>query len=170
MIRVGSVWAVFCSLTFAVWVPSSLAEPARVYEARVTRVFDGDTVWVQPLEGGRARKLRLDGLDAPEICQAGGEASRDALATRLLGQAVTVSERRRDDYGRGLARLTHRDEDVGGWLVSIGHAWSYRWRNSAGPYQPQEAEAQAASRGLFADRRAELPRAFRRRHGPCVLP
>ena len=45
-----------------------------VYEARVTRVFDGDTLWVQPLDGGRYRKLRLDGLDAPEICQSGGGA------------------------------------------------------------------------------------------------
>lgn len=146
------------------------AEAVRVYEARVTRVFDGDTVWVQPLAGGRYQKLRLDGLDAPEICQAGGEASRDALAQRVLGQQVTVSERQRDDYGRGLARLTHRGEDVGGWLVSGGHAWSYRWRRSEGPYRSQEALARSTALGLFADRRAELPRTFRQRHGPCVLP
>ena len=146
------------------------AERERVYEARVTRVFDGDTVWVQPLAGGRYRKLRLDGLDAPEICQAGGEASRDALAQRILRQQVTVSERQRDDYGRGLARLTHQGQDVGGWLVSAGHAWSYRWRRSEGPYQTQEAMARAAALGLFADSRAEMPRAFRQRHGPCVLP
>ena len=55
-----------------------------VYAARVTRVFDADTVWVQPAAGGRWRKLRLDGLDAPEICQAMGVAARDALASRLL--------------------------------------------------------------------------------------
>ena len=170
MIRALPIWLALFGLTLASWTTASLAESARVYEARVTRVFDGDTVWVQPLAGGRARKLRLDGLDAPEICQAGGEASRDVLAQRVLRQRVTVSERRRDDYGRGLARLTHGDEDVGGWLVSMGHAWSYRWRNSAGPYQPQEASALAARRGLFADAQAELPRAFRQRHGPCVLP
>lgn len=159
----------FC-LSLGVWPTPSLAEPPRIYEARVTRVFDGDTVWVQSLNGGRPRKLRLDGLDAPEICQAGGEASRDVLAQRVLRQQVTVSERWRDDYGRGLARLTHKGEDVGGWLVSMGHAWSYRWRNSAGPYQTQEAQAQEASLGLFADAQPELPRAFRQRHGPCVLP
>lgn len=143
---------------------------ARVYEARVTRVFDGDTVWVQPLAGGRYRKLRLDGLDAPEICQNGGLESRDALARRVLKQRVTVTERQRDDYGRGLARLQHAGEDVGGWMVVQGQAWSYRWRRSLGPYQTQETLARAQRRGLFVQVDAEVPRSFRQRHGPCVRP
>jgi micrococcal nuclease len=142
----------------------------RVYEARVTRVFDGDTVWVQPLAGGRYRKLRLDGLDAPEICQSGGIASRDALAGRVLKQTVTVTERQRDDYGRGLARLHHAGEDVGGWMVAIGQAWSYRWRRSLGPYHPQETLARSQRLGLFAQADTELPRSFRQRHGPCARP
>ncbi len=146
------------------------ANAPRVYEARVTRVFDGDTVWVQPLAGGRYRKLRLDGLDAPEICQNGGVASRDALAGRILKQTVTVTERQRDDYGRGLARLQHAGEDVGGWMVARGQAWSYRWRRSLGPYHPQETLAQSQRIGLFAQADAELPRNFRQRHGPCVRP
>ena len=142
----------------------------RVYEARVTRVFDGDTVWVQPLTGGRYRKLRLDGLDAPEICQSGGISSRDTLTRRVLRQSVTVTERQRDDYGRGLATLEHAGEDVGGWMVIQGQAWSYRWRRSLGPYQAQEALARAHRRGLFAQADAEIPRTFRQRHGPCELP
>ena len=141
-----------------------------VYEARVTRVFDGDTLWVQPLEGGRYRKLRLDGLDAPEICQAGGLASRDALAARVLQQVVTVHERSRDDYGRALVRLTHAGEDVGAALVQAGHAWSYGWRRSPGPFAAQEALARSARQGVFAAPAPESPRDFRRRHGPCPLP
>ena len=73
-----------------------------VYSARVSRVFDGDTVWVKPLAGGQYRKLRLEGIDAPEICQSGGEASRDALARRVLNQVVEVRVRAQDDYGRGV--------------------------------------------------------------------
>jgi endonuclease YncB( thermonuclease family) len=142
----------------------------QVYEARVTRVSDGDTVWVQPLTGGRYRKLRLDGLDAPEICQSGGLESRDALARRVLRQRVTVTERRRDDYGRGLARLQHAGDDVGAWMVASGQAWSYRWRRSLGPYQVQEALARTHRMGLFSQANAELPRSFRQRHGPCEQP
>ena len=49
----------------------------RVYQARVTRVFDGDTLWVQPLPDGRYRKLRLDGLKVVLDC-ANGAAYRAA--------------------------------------------------------------------------------------------
>jgi endonuclease YncB( thermonuclease family) len=141
-----------------------------VYAARVSRVFDGDTVWVRPLEGGRYRKLRLDGIDAPEICQAGGTASRDALARRVLNQVVTVSVRWHDDYGRGLAKLTHQGDDLAAWMVVQGQAWSYRWRRSLGPFKDEEERARRVRKGLFADAAAELPRTFRQRHGPCPMP
>jgi len=143
---------------------------SQVYEARVTRVFDGDTLWVKPLEGGKYRKLRLDGLDAPEICQSGGLAARDALAARVLRQVVTVNERQHDQYGRALVHLTHQREDVGAWLVMQGHAWAYRWRYSEGIYAGQEEQARSQRKGVFAVSDAEVPRDFRRRHGPCPLP
>lgn len=141
-----------------------------VYSARVSRVFDGDTVWVKPLAGGTYRKLRLDGIDAPEICQSGGEASRDVLARRLLNQVVEVRVRAQDDYGRGVARLNHQGDDVGAWLVANGQAWSYRWRRSQGPFAAEESRARASKLGLFKEAAAELPRDFRKRHGPCPMP
>ena len=140
------------------------------YEARVTRVSDGDTLWVKPLTGGKYRKLRIDGIDAPEICQDGGPASKDALAERLLEKVVVVRERRRDDYGRPLVKLQLHNEDVAGWLVSEGHAWSYHWRHSNGPYAEQEDQARRQRKGLFARDRPEVPRDFRRRNGPCPWP
>jgi micrococcal nuclease len=146
------------------------ADTPKVYAARVSRVFDGDTLWVKPLDGGRYRKLRIDGIDAPEICQAGGIASRDALARRVLNQVVEVSVRLHDDYGRGLAKLTHQDDDVAAWMVAQGQAWSYRWRRSLGPFKDEEARARQGRKGLFSDASAEVPRAFRQRHGPCPLP
>lgn len=141
-----------------------------VYSARVSRVFDGDTVWVKPLAGGPYRKLRLDGIDAPEICQSGGEASREVLARRVLNQVVEVRVRAQDDYGRGVARLNHQGDDVAAWLVANGQAWSYRWRSSLGPFADEEALARKSKRGVFKDAAAELPRDFRKRHGPCPMP
>jgi endonuclease YncB( thermonuclease family) len=135
---------------------SAQEAPARdeVYNARVSRVFDGDTLWVKPLAGGKYRKLRLDGVDAPEICQPGGEASRDA----------------QDDYGRGIARIVHQGEDVAAWMVETGQAWSYRWRRSLGPFAEEEGAAREHRRGLFKDSAPEVPRDFRQRHGPCPMP
>lgn len=147
---------------------------APVWQGVVTFVSDGDTLMVRPASGGAPIKIRLDGLDAPEICQAHGVASRQALHSRVIGQTVTVDGRRRDNYGRILARVSrpqgnvgNKGGDVGEWLVRQGHAWSYRFRRDAGPYAAQEAEAKAAQRGLFAETRALQPRDFRKRHGPC---
>lgn len=141
-----------------------------VYVAEVTRIFDGDTLWVRPAAGGRYRKLRIEGIDAPEICQAGGVASRDALERMVRGVPVTVEVRRHDKYGRALARLRVEGQDVAARLVSEGHAWSYRWQRNQGPYAREEGLARRERRGLFAEAEAEPPRQFRQRHGPCRQP
>lgn len=148
----------------------SAAIPAtddHTYVARVSRVHDGDSVWVRPLDGRRERKLRIDGIDAPEICQEGGVPSRDALRAHVLHQVVIVYEGRPDRYKRPLVRLMHGDQDVAGWMVQKGWAWSYRSRRSAGPYAKEEAAARAQRRGIFSEPSPQEPRIFRRQHGPC---
>ena len=137
------------------------------WQGMVTFVSDGDTLFVRPASGGQPVKIRIDGMDAPEICQAHGPASRQALQVRVLHQTVSVDGRRRDSYGRVLARISWQQADVGDWMVRQGHAWSYRYRRDSGPYAAQEAQARAGQRGLFADARAVEPREFRKRHGPC---
>lgn len=136
------------------------------WPGRVTHVTDGDTLWVQPFHGGAVRRIRVDGIDAPEICQVHGEAARFALMARVQGRQVQVAGRRKDDYGRLLARIHLQGEDVGQWMVLAGHAWSYRHQRDAGPYAAQEALAREQGVGLWRGR-AMPPRTFRRRHGSC---
>lgn len=143
--------------------------PQAAWSGVVSYVVDGDTVRVRPPDGGKPVSIRLEGIDAPEICQAGGTLARDALKRRLLGQRVAVHGRVRDDYGRLLARIMLNGEDQGRWMVANGHAWSYRYRNSAGPYAAEQRSAQLAKAGIFSvpSRGAVNPREFRKRHGPC---
>lgn len=135
----------------------------------VTYVVDGDSVWVRPLQGGKPVSVRVDGIDAPEICQSGGDTARDALKHRVFGLQVVVEGRSRDDYGRLLARIILDGDDVGARMVKDGHAWSYRYRGSAGPYAAQQRLAESARRGIFADAGAVpvYPAAFRKQHGSC---
>jgi len=140
---------------------------AREWTGRVTHVSDGDTLWVRPAGGSAPRKVRLLGLDAPELCQPGGEAARSALQALVANKTVQVKVKYQDTYGRDLVHLRVDERDVGAALVGAGHAWSSRWHNSRGPYAMQEASARAARLGLFADPAAQLPRDFRQRHGPC---
>jgi micrococcal nuclease len=147
-----------------------LAMPAQakvVFSGLVSYVTDGDTLWVKPDSGGGPYKLRIVGLDAPEICQAGGSASRAALEQWVLHRQVRVTVQRKDIYGRGLAELTISGNDVGALMVNSGHAWSYGWRGKPGPYASLESSARENRRGLFAANRWENPQNFRKRHGSC---
>jgi micrococcal nuclease len=136
----------------------------------VTYVVDGDTVYVRPRQGGKPVSIRVDGIDAPEICQHGGEASRDALSRRVLGRNVVIDGRSRDDYGRLLGKILLDGADVGERMVTDGQAWSYRYRGRGGPYAAQQRLAESARRGIFADSRtaAVYPRLFRKQHGACA--
>jgi len=140
---------------------------ARSFEGVVTHVTDGDSLWVRPASGGAARQIRLQGIDAPEICQAFGVSSRNALAAHVLHKRVAVNSRARDTYQRVLGRVSVNGEDLGAWLVSRGLAWSDGFRHHPGPYGPQEARARAARLGLWAGGTPMLPREFRKRHGSC---
>jgi len=156
-----------CVLSLILCAPVAALGSKSNWSGTVTHVSDGDTLWVRPQRGGAPRPVRIDGIDAPELCQVHGETARAALVGQVLGQTVQVRVRRHDDYGRALARVGLRGQDMGAWLVSHGHAWSYRYRGKGGPYAQQEGQAKARRLGLFRQGRAELPRDFRRRHGPC---
>ena len=146
---------------------SGYSKPVNQWVGMVTHVTDGDTLWVRAAKASESVKIRIDGIDAPEICQAGGEGSRRALEGLVMNQVVVVQGRRHDTYGRLLARLSVHGNDVGSVMVSQGHAWSYAFKRNSGPYAAQEAHAKAARRGLFADRLAQEPRMFRSKHGSC---
>lgn len=143
----------------------------------VTYVTDGDTLWVQPLNAdtgkptnAKPRRIRIDGIDAPESCQLHGPQSTAALKKLVASKIVYVNSKRVDDYGRDVAKITLKEIDVGAWMVSKGHAWSYHYRHSDGPYRVEEEAATRARLGLFADAAAIEPRLFRRDHGSCHLP
>ena len=133
----------------------------------VTRVVDGDTVWVKVGANQKPLKVRIEGIDAPEICQAGGLQAHNALKSHVLGQPVVLTSRAHDDYGRTIGTLHWQGEDVGRWLVLRGHAWVYSFRHKRSPYADELAQAQNARRGVFIDVSAEEPRLFRKRHGSC---
>lgn len=142
---------------------------ADTWPAVVTYVVDGDSVWVRSADRGARVKLRLLGIDAPEVCQPLGPQARDALRRLALNQPVQVTVRARDRYGRALATV-HRTQDgldLSQAMAAGGWAWVDRYRGWHKPYQEDEDAARAAGRGLFAQAGAESPADFRRRHGPC---
>lgn len=143
-----------------------LAANALTFEAEVTHVTDGDTLWVRSARGA-PRQVRLRGIDAPELCQSFGPQARDVLAGHVLHRRVAVTLSGKDDYQRWLGTIRIGGEDISARLVSGGYAWAHRWHRRAGPYGALEAQARTARRGLWAERAPLEPREFRKLHGSC---
>lgn len=134
----------------------------------VSWVLDGDTVMV--LLDGHVEpvRLRVDGIDAPERCQSGGEAAREALIGLALRKTVQVQGEASDVYGRLVGRLKVDGVDLGAEMVRAGMAWAWHYQSGRGPYARLQREAQQAGRGLFgAPAQPMAPALFRRFHGPC---
>jgi micrococcal nuclease len=157
----------------AIQMNFALARGLDSWQGTVIYVTDGDTLWVRPDNAAinsEPRKIRINGIDAPETCQLYGAQSTAALKKLIASKSVTVQSKRFDDYGRDVAKITINAIDVGAWMVHNGHAWSYHYRHSAGPYRVEEETATRARLGLFADSNAVEPRFFRREHGSCHVP
>lgn len=140
---------------------------AATFRGTVTHVTDGDTLWVRPERGGEAVEIRLLDLDAPEGCQSYGPEAKAALRSRVLRERVRVRTRGVDTYHRQLARVEHRGQDVGAWLVRHGYAWSVTFKGRSGPYLKLEAQARQERKGLWSLPGALEPRTFRQRFGRC---
>ncbi len=157
----------FAALIFALGLTTL---QAKTLQGTVTRVADGDTLWVASDAKAAPMKLRIDGIDAPEFCQPWGKQARDALKAKLLRQPVIFTTHARDSYGRSIASVTHQNDNVAAWLVAQGHAWSARGRWDEGPYAKEQSAARKNKLGLWqqsgGDARME-PREWRKTRGSC---
>lgn len=94
----------------------------RAYAPLSVQVIDGDTVHAS-LKGG-VRKIRLVGIDAPELhvaCQAErGRAARSALAAFVVSGRVLIKEANQlDKYGRRLGGVRVGNVDAARHLLTL---------------------------------------------------
>ena len=140
---------------------SDKAGNAKEEAAFVTRVIDGDTLDVSI--SGRTERVRLLGIDAPELSHEGAPGEpfareATAFARRLArGQRVTLSQEPghvdRDRYGRLLRYVTLTDgRCLNVLLVCEGYARLFaRDRLARGDeLRACEKEARAGGRGLWS--------------------
>ena len=140
--------------------------PAPSVQGVVTKVIDGDSLWLQPASGAGI-EVRLRDMDAPEICQEWGVEAKAALERVALGKPATLTASGRDSYGRTIGLLLVDGVNLSKWMVGEGHAWSHRTRYDRGPLVKEERMALALRRGLHATADPVLPKDFRKAHGPC---
>jgi micrococcal nuclease len=142
-------------------------EPAegKTSQVRVTAVVDGDTIRVETLGGRQLGRVRLLGIDAPEVDHPPEPAecyAEDAtgLLERLAPVGSTVelvtdtAQPNRDRYDRLLRYVDHDEVDVARELLASGAARRYEADQALGrdaSYSAATDDAQGAGRGLWGN-------------------
>jgi endonuclease YncB( thermonuclease family) len=131
----------------AVLAVGALLIPPTAISGRA-EVVDGDTIRI-----GRDR-IRLVGLDAPELSQtcadangASWECGRQAksfVVSLVSGRTLTCTTSRRDTYGRPLAKCDSGSGDLGALIVAAG------WAVPDSGYFDEANEARNARRGIWS--------------------
>lgn len=143
-------------IRISVFLCALLACPslAVAWPAVVLDVHDGDTLTVRRTSGDVV-KVRLYGVNAPELAQPGGTEARDYLREMLADEeTVDVRTMDTDRYGRVVGRVQHGDVDINAALLDAGQAWVYpQYCRSVIPcaeWVVMTIRAALAQRGLWA--------------------
>jgi endonuclease YncB( thermonuclease family) len=120
-------------------------------------VIDGDTLVI------KGRRVRLHGIDAPELDQvfwcrdqelASGAMAMAALEALTAGVLIRCEVIEQDRHDRLIAKcFSPNGVDIGRRMVSSG--WALAYRQYSTEYVDAEAEARAARRGLWRGRFAK---------------
>ena len=122
----------------------------KLLHLRVVGVHDGDTL--TGLDEARTQfKIRLDAIDAPEIKQPFGQASKKALADKVFGKDVVVVAKTKDRYGRTVGHIMLGKRDINLEMLEEGMAWHYEKYDHNKRMREAEQTARAARRGLWAE-------------------
>nr|WP_206114838.1 thermonuclease family protein [Rhizobium anhuiense] len=138
----------FALLVLVALIAAKLNDAAKIEHMGAFHAADGDSLTLG------AERLRLEGIDAPELnqsCQRAGKAwacgrsAREALQDMMLASGTLCQGSRRDRYDRLLVVCrSEADGDINAAMVRRGMAISY------GGYAKEEAEAKARKAGLWA--------------------
>jgi endonuclease YncB( thermonuclease family) len=146
------VW-IFTAVVVAGCSSSPIKEDTIV--GAVTKVHDGDSIHITPA-GAKRVVIRLAGIDAPEIAQAFGIASRDKLRSMILNRQARARCHKQDKYQRQVCVVTTVGADINLQMVQAGMAWHYKQYESEQSfserrqYSAAQKNAQRNKLGLWA--------------------
>ncbi|GAC1323743.1 MAG: thermonuclease family protein [Collimonas sp.] len=118
---------------------------------------DGDSMTLQI--GQRRLKLRLAGIDAPEIKQAFGVQARQSLHQLCFGKDVQYEAEAIDRFNRTVATVRCNGIDASRTQLERGMAWAFRQKDRN--LKALERAARNKRVGLWSDPHPVAPWRFR---------
>lgn len=112
---------------------------APIKYCKCVKVYDGDTIHiVAPVFNGVISrfKVRLSFIDCPEIRtknafeKKAAYIARDLLSERIMHEIIELRDISYDKYGRLLATIFYKSQNINQWLIDIGWAVPYNGRGA----------------------------------------
>lgn len=131
---------------------------ALIFRAWVVDVVDGDTIDVRRLGSRKLYRIRLLGIDTPEVYggrECGGEAASrrmGVMASGFVRVRTDPSQPKRDRYNRLLAYVSKGRKDLNKRMISLGLARVYVVGNRFSAYRSYKRaqfRARSARRGSW---------------------
>ena len=175
--KLQKVFLGVCLCVLLLAAPTLSFSILRTVEGTVTNVSDGDSLKLATVEG-TALKVRLYGIDAPELEQVNrktgmvakpgqpyGTEACQALRSRVLGHKVRLDIMDIDRYKRPVGIVSMNNRNINLEIIKEGYAWAYR-EYLRGPYASEfiDAEGEARERrlGLWNQSNPQPPWEFRK--------
>lgn len=151
---------------------TSLAQPAAILLGRVTRVSDGDTLWLQAVDRFEWIHIRLYGVDTPESewpdvwpAQPFSAEAKEFVVEQVSGKQVSVQLKDEKTYDRVVGEVFVDGQSLSRKLLSQGLAW---WNRKYAPgnndFKLLEAGARKKRLGLWSQREPVPPWEYRHKH------
>ena len=128
-------------------------------QVKIIKIYDGDTITALTSQKEKI-KIRLYGIDAPELKQPFGKASKRHLIDLISNKSLNINEKGKDKYGRTLAVLYNGNQDINAQMVIDGYAWAYD--KFSKDYVTFQQNAQLLKKGLWIDKDVVRPSDFRK--------
>lgn len=130
------------------------------FKAKVIGVTSGDSI-VLLLDNNTQLKVRLEGIDCPELQQEYGDSAKLATVVLCFKKRVRVEKVGVDGYGRTLAYVYVDTLCVNKELIRLGLAWHYAEFNDNPELAQLEIDARKNKVGLWKQTEPVSPWDFR---------
>jgi endonuclease YncB( thermonuclease family) len=132
------------------------------FRAKVIGVNSGDSIVVL-LDDNTQLRVRLEGIDCPELQQEYGDSAKQATVALCFKKNVRIEKVGEDMYGRTLAFVYVDDLCINKELLRLGLAWHYADFNNDSTLAQLELEARKNKAGLWKQSNPMAPWEFRRK-------
>ncbi|MEQ6169134.1 thermonuclease family protein [Ekhidna sp. MALMAid0563] len=136
-----------CTLSFLFYL-ETVAQT--ILQGRAKNVYDGDT-FTLVTDDQEELKIRLVGIDAPEVKQEHGVEARDYARSLLNGKELTVYLEPGETYGRKLGVvITNDGKHFNYEMVAAGYAWFYDYYSDDKYLEAAYKRAKELKHGLWS--------------------